>query len=415
MAFSAAASRSAVSEAPLTWPRMKSVERFLGGARGEAELGHQPGGVDHPAVHEQVDLVQADLPDADVAGQRGERRQRALRQRQRRPGRPGGRPGRARARRPRRRCTCRDGPRPPSGAGSPARRRRARTAAGRPGPARWAPAAGRSTGSAWCPRVALISGANRSTVAATSGRRRRNPRTYPSMSRMSRANEPRGTARGSVSSVKTAGSLNDAPYAAVDERTTSLRSRPAACAAASSCIVPMTFCSFIAARPPACGSGALVTARCTTASAPRSAMAPDAARASARISSTSASRPARAGGGSCGSRPMTRSMRGSAASRAATRAPRKRLTPVTTTTEGTVLVVASVFRCGSAQPSVFREGGLGTSPRARPSANGGEDGKRAAAGHHTRPGITCRDGDAGRGSCAAAYGASSSPYACGAS
>ena len=44
---------------------------------------------------------------------------------------------------------------------------------------------------------------------------------------MSRANEPRGTARGSVSSVKTAGSLNDAPYAAVDERTTSLRSRPA--------------------------------------------------------------------------------------------------------------------------------------------------------------------------------------------
>ena len=86
-----------------------------------------------------------------------------------------------------------------------------------------------------------MNGANRSTVAVTSGRRRRNPRTYPSMSRMSRANPPRGTSRGSVSSVKTAGSRNDAPYAAVEERSTSLRSRGACWQAASNCIVPMTF------------------------------------------------------------------------------------------------------------------------------------------------------------------------------
>ena len=37
---------------------------------------------------------------------------------------------------------------------------------------------------------------------------------------MSRPKPPRGTSRGSVSSVKTAGSRNDTPYAAVDERTT---------------------------------------------------------------------------------------------------------------------------------------------------------------------------------------------------
>ena len=39
------------------------------------------------------------------------------------------------------------------------------------------------------------------------------------MSSTSRAYPPRGTARGSVDSVKTAGSRNDAPYAAVDDRT----------------------------------------------------------------------------------------------------------------------------------------------------------------------------------------------------
>ncbi len=70
------------------------------------------------------------------------------------------------------------------------------------------------------------------------------------MSRMSRPKPPRGTSRGSVSSVKTAGSRNDTPYAAVDDRTTSLRSRGARWHAASNCMVPMTFCSFIAARPP---------------------------------------------------------------------------------------------------------------------------------------------------------------------
>ncbi len=67
-----------------------------------------------------------------------------------------------------------------------------------------------------------MNGAKRSTVTVMSGRRRRKPRTYPSMSRMSRPKPPRGTSRGSVSSVKTAGSRKEAPYAAVEERTMSL-------------------------------------------------------------------------------------------------------------------------------------------------------------------------------------------------
>src|ERR1700754_3483504 len=63
-------------------------------------------------------------------------------------------------------------------------------------------------------------------------------------------------------------------------------------------------------------------------------MTAEAARASARITSTSGSSSRRAGGGSRVSRPTTRSTRGSEARRAATRVPRKRLTPVTTTTLG---------------------------------------------------------------------------------
>src|SRR5690349_1619724 len=108
-------------------------------------------------------------------------------------------------------------------------------------------------------------------------------------------------------------------------------------------MVPMTFCSFIAARPPCRLSGTLVIARCTTASAPSSAIASVAARASARIRSTPSSRPSRRAGGSCGSRPTTRSIRGSAARRAATRAPRYRLTPVTTTTLGGEVTTSAPF------------------------------------------------------------------------
>ena len=74
-----------------------------------------------------------------------------------------------------------------------------------------------------------------------------------------------------MSSVNTAGSRNDAPYAAVDERTTSRRMSGACWQAASSDIVPMTLCSFIAARPPDCWSTAVTIARCTTTSAPLSA------------------------------------------------------------------------------------------------------------------------------------------------
>ena len=70
------------------------------------------------------------------------------------------------------------------------------------------------------------------------------------MSSTSRPYPPRGASRGSVSSVNTAGSRNDAPYAAVDERMTSLRRSGACWQAASSCIVPMTFSSLVAPRPP---------------------------------------------------------------------------------------------------------------------------------------------------------------------
>ena len=56
---------------------------------------------------------------------------------------------------------------------------------------------------------------------------------------MSLANPPRGISVGGVDSVNTAGSRNDAPYAAVEDRTTSLRSPGYAWQAASSCMVPM--------------------------------------------------------------------------------------------------------------------------------------------------------------------------------
>ena len=65
--------------------------------------------------------------------------------------------------------------------------------------------------------------ANRSTVTSASGRRLANPRTYPSTSTESLAKPERGSAFGSMSSVKRAGSFGEAPYTVVEDLTTSLR------------------------------------------------------------------------------------------------------------------------------------------------------------------------------------------------
>ena len=52
---------------------------------------------------------------------------------------------------------------------------------------------------------------NRSIATSTSGRRRAKARAYPSMSRLSLAKPPDGTARACIASVKTAGSREEAP------------------------------------------------------------------------------------------------------------------------------------------------------------------------------------------------------------
>ena len=62
MARSATASCSRRSDGAVAVAGDEVVERVRGGARGEAELLDQLGGVDHPAVHEQVDLVQPEPP-----------------------------------------------------------------------------------------------------------------------------------------------------------------------------------------------------------------------------------------------------------------------------------------------------------------------------------------------------------------
>ena len=56
------AARRRRSGAPACCGPDEVVERLRGGARREAELLDQPGGVDHPAVHEQVELVEAEPP-----------------------------------------------------------------------------------------------------------------------------------------------------------------------------------------------------------------------------------------------------------------------------------------------------------------------------------------------------------------
>lgn len=107
--------------------------------------------------------------------------------------------------------------------------------------------------------------ANRSTHTATSGRRRANPRTYPSTSTVSLAKPPLGSDLGGVVSVNTAGSRGADPYTFVLDFTTSRLTAGAFWQAPSSCIVPMTLVSLTEPRPPL-ASGVPVTSRWTTVS-----------------------------------------------------------------------------------------------------------------------------------------------------
>src|SRR6185312_12755564 len=115
--------------------------------------------------------------------------------------------------------------------------------------------------------------------------------------------------------------------------TTSCRTDADFWQAASSCMVPMTFISFIDARPPA-ARGTAVMLRCTTVSTAAVAitLAISGLRMSARTNSVRPSGSSRGGG--TVSTPMIRSIEGSSASSAASLPPRWRLTPVTRTTDG---------------------------------------------------------------------------------
>ena len=150
--------------------------------------------------------------------------------------------------------------------------------------------------------------AKRSVVTATSGRRRENPRTYPSTSAESFAQPLRGEWRGSTSSVNIAGSRGPAPYTEDVDFTMSRSTVGAFWHAASSCIVPMTLISFIAVRPPAC-TGVAMTPMCTTVSTAAALMtfAMIGLRMSAR---TNSALPMSDLGGTT-STPMTRSTAGS--------------------------------------------------------------------------------------------------------
>src|SRR3954453_15916276 len=138
-----------------------------------------------------------------------------------------------------------------------------------------------------------------------------------------------------MSSVNIAGSRLEDPYTAAEERTTSRSRRGAFWHAASSCMVPMTLCSFIDVLPPARpGSfGEDWTLMCTTVSTscPAITLAITGLRMSARTNPTSPRSPR----GGTTSTPITRSTEGSAAMRRAKRPPRSRETPVTSTTRPT--------------------------------------------------------------------------------
>src|SRR3954449_4369936 len=155
------------------------------------------------------------------------------------------------------------------------------------------------------------------------------------MSRLSRAKPPAGTRRACIVSVKTAGSRELAPYTALVDLSTSRRTEVERWHAASNCIVPMTFSSFIDVRPPAAAGVALMF-MCTTVSTDADSMTfpINGLRMSARTNSVRPRRPSTSGAGGTVSTPMTRSTAGSAASSAANAPPSHRLTPVTRTTAG---------------------------------------------------------------------------------
>ncbi len=139
-------------------------------------------------------------------------------------------------------------------------------------------------------------------VTQTSGRRRANPRTYPSTSTASLLRPVWWIARGAISSVNIAGSRGPAPYTVVDDFTTSLATPGAFWHAASNCMVPMTLISFIDDRPPAL-PGVATTPVWTTVSTSSPAMtfAMTGLRMSARTNRT---RPSSARGGTT-SMPIT--------------------------------------------------------------------------------------------------------------
>ena len=140
-----------------------------------------------------------------------------------------------------------------------------------------------------------------------------------------------------MSSVNIAGSRLEAPYTSAEDRTTR-RSRPGArWQAASSCIVPMTLCSFIDIRPPTWLAES-ATEVCTTVSTSSPAMtfAITGLRMSARTNRTLP----RSERGGTTSTPTTRSTCGSAAIRRAKRPPRSLETPVTSTIRPTTTPAA---------------------------------------------------------------------------
>src|SRR5919206_450570 len=155
------------------------------------------------------------------------------------------------------------------------------------------------------------------------------------MSTLSLAKPPDGTRRACIFSVNTAGSRGEAPYTALVDLSTNRRTDCARWQAASSCIVPMTFSSFIGCRPPA-PAGVELMFMCTTVSTDAAAMTLPISglRMSARTNSVRPSRRSISCDGGTVSTPMTRSIAGSAASSAARAPPSHRLTPVTRTTEG---------------------------------------------------------------------------------
>ncbi len=170
--------------------------------------------------------------------------------------------------------------------------------------------------------------AKRSTQTATSGRRRAKPRTYPSTSAASLAKPPLGRDLGGVVSVKTAGSRGAEPYTLVLDLTTNRWTVGDFWQAPSSCMVPMTFVSLIAVRPPA-PSAFPETSRWTTVSTECSASTRAIAgcRTSARTNTASPS----GCGGVVASTAITRSTPASRWTRRTKRPPSCRAAPVTST------------------------------------------------------------------------------------